>query len=73
MAVEKIDTVLCNGCGICVDICCADVIRMDDKEGKAFIKYPDDCALCRMCELDCPQHAIYVSPTNNPSPLTLWG
>ena len=62
MAIERIDTDLCNGCGICADTCSADVIWMDDKEKKAIIKYPEDCSLCGLCELECPQNAIYVSP-----------
>ena len=62
MAIERIDSNLCNGCGLCVDICCTDVIRIDEKTKKAVIQYPEDCMLCVFCELDCPQHAIYVSP-----------
>jgi NAD-dependent dihydropyrimidine dehydrogenase PreA subunit len=63
MTIESIDTDLCNGCGICVDTCSADVIRMDDEEKKAVIKYPEDCLSCALCEFECPQNAIYVSPT----------
>ena len=64
MAIERIDPDLCNGCGICVETCQMDVIRMDEKKKKAVIKYPEDCetGLCAICEIDCPQHAIYVSP-----------
>ncbi len=75
MAIESIDTELCNGCGTCVEICPGDVFRMDDKNEKAVIKYPKDCLFCRFCETDCPQHAIYVSDSRNTAsaPLTLWG
>jgi len=62
MAIERIDTDLCNGCGICADTCMEDVIRMDGKENKAVIKYPQDCRSCALCEYECPQDAIYVSP-----------
>ena len=62
MAIERIDTDLCNGCGICSDTCSADVIRMDDKEKKAVIKYREDCAACALCEYECPEHAIFVAP-----------
>jgi NAD-dependent dihydropyrimidine dehydrogenase PreA subunit len=74
MAIEKIDVELCTGCGICVDSCWPDVIRMDEKAGKAVIRYPEDCADCRMCEADCPEHAIHVTAQeNHPVFLTLWG
>ena len=62
MAIEKIDENLCNGCGICVDTCPMDVIRLDKIKEKAYIKYPGDCTVCYFCEMDCPVGAIYVSP-----------
>jgi NAD-dependent dihydropyrimidine dehydrogenase PreA subunit len=61
MSIERIDPELCNGCGICINTCTVDVIRMDEESGKAVIKYPEDCMTCGYCELDCPQNAIYVS------------
>jgi NAD-dependent dihydropyrimidine dehydrogenase PreA subunit len=62
MGIRKIDNNLCSGCGTCVDNCPADVIRMDEKTDKAFIKYIRDCQTCFLCERDCPEGAIYVSP-----------
>ena len=73
MSIERIDGNLCNGCGICVDSCCTDVIRMDEKNEKAIIKYPEDCMLCLICEIDCPQNAIYVSPEKKVSASVAWG
>ena len=72
MAIEKIDSDLCDGCGTCVDTCWLDVIRMDEKEEKAVITYPEDCetVICALCEMHCPQNAIYVSPISFPTPLT---
>jgi NAD-dependent dihydropyrimidine dehydrogenase PreA subunit len=49
-----------------------DVIRMDEKSGKALAKYPEDCMVCAYCELDCPQKAIYVSPIKCVPLLTSW-
>ena len=73
MAIERIDENLCNGCGICVNSCPMDVIRIDEKRKKAFAKYPEDCTLCAICEIDCPEHAIYVGPTKQvPIPMC-WG
>ena len=60
MAIEKINEDLCTGCGICMDACPVDVIRMSEYENVARIKYPLDCITCFSCELECPQQAIYV-------------
>lgn len=73
MSIEKIDSNLCTGCGICVDSCPMDVLRMDENENKAIAKYPEDCTMCTVCEVDCPEKAIYVGPTKNMPMLTCWG
>lgn len=62
MGITSIALELCNGCGICVDVCPMDVLRMDDNGGKAVIVYPLDCMTCFNCELECDPGAIYVSP-----------
>ena len=62
MRIRKIDYQLCNGCGICVDECPIDVLIMDEKMEKVFIKYLRDCQSCFLCERDCPVEAIYVTP-----------
>lgn len=62
MAITDIDDQLCNGCGICVNVCPMDVLRMDEKEEKAVIAYPLDCMTCFNCELECDPGAVYVSP-----------
>jgi NAD-dependent dihydropyrimidine dehydrogenase PreA subunit len=73
MSIEKIDPELCTGCGICVENCPMDVIRMDEESQKAVIRYADDCMLCLFCERDCPVNAIYVSPEKKVTPLLSWG
>jgi NAD-dependent dihydropyrimidine dehydrogenase PreA subunit len=73
MSIESIDTTLCTGCGSCIEYCAMDVIRMDEQNKKAFIKYPEDCMLCLVCEIICPVKAIYVSPEKKLSPLLAWG
>jgi len=62
MSIERIDKGLCTGCGACVDSCPTDVIRTDGSSGKAVISYPEECALCAVCEMDCPEGAIFVGP-----------
>lgn len=73
MTIAKIDPELCNGCGICVNSCSMDVIRMDNKVKKAIIKYPEDCMLCGECLEDCPVNAITVSPVKTAPLLLSWG
>ena len=73
MSIEKIDYDLCTGCGICVNSCPMDVIRMDEEAKKAAIRYPEDCMLCEFCALDCPEDAIYISPEKRSPLIVSWG
>lgn len=61
MGIETINEILCNGCGICVDNCLADVIRMDSHKDKPYIAYQLDCAVCFQCVDECPTGAISVT------------
>lgn len=68
MTIERIDEELCNGCGICIESCSTDVLRLGEKEQsrwddgwKAKIVYSNDCHSCGLCAQDCPVNAIYVS------------
>ncbi len=60
--ITKIDETKCTGCGLCVETCPLDTLRMDEKEEKAIIKYHDDCMTCYACELICPAGAVEVHP-----------
>lgn len=62
MGVRKIELILCNGCGICVEHCPMDVLRMDKETDKAFIKYVRDCQSCFLCVRECPEDAIDAVP-----------
>lgn len=62
MGVRKIDVSACTGCGICVEYCPMDVLKMDGQSNKAFIKYLRDCQDCFLCERVCPENAIYCFP-----------
>lgn len=50
---------LCTGCGNCLQSCPTDVFdRAPD--GKAYVRYPQDCHVCFLCQDDCPVGAIKV-------------
>lgn len=55
----------CKGCHICVEVCPQHVLEVD-QEGflRGFhpvrVARPEDCTLCRQCELLCPDLAISV-------------
>lgn len=51
-----IDLHLCDGCGVCVEVCPVDALGMVG--GKAAIVKPDACHYDAACEERCPQGAI---------------
>mgnify|MGYP003818742561 CR=1 FL=1 len=53
---------LCNGCGLCVRMCPAHNIRMED--GKPRFSY--HCTMCMSCAFRCPKDAV------RPGFLNLW-
>ena len=69
--IARIDKDTCNGCGLCVEICIMDVLRMNTSIDKAYIAYPEDCQLCYQCELECPTEAIEVDFTPVKRPLVI--
>ena len=62
MGIRRIDLDLCNGCGTCVNYCPMDVLRLDKKRKKAYVKYIRDCQGCFLCEVECPRGAIFCRP-----------
>ena len=43
----------CKGCRICVTFCPKKVLELDS-EDKVYMKYPEKCIYCKLCELRCP-------------------
>ncbi|MCL2407300.1 MAG: 4Fe-4S binding protein [Defluviitaleaceae bacterium] len=54
----KINTAWCKGCGICAEFCPPKVL--DIVREKVVLKDMDKCTKCALCELRCPDFAIYV-------------
>ena len=71
MAIDTING--CIGCGICVESCPTDVLRIDTKTQKAVIKYPADCQICHLCRMYCPVDAITITPEKSIPVIVSWG
>ena len=56
----------CTKCRKCYDLCPLDIISLDE-EGKPYVKYPDECQLCFICQVECPEQAIHVK-----IPIAFW-
>jgi len=55
IAMMRINSELCSNCGLCVDSCPMEIIKLVD--GK-FIIPEDDCTGCKACAEECPNKAI---------------
>jgi NAD-dependent dihydropyrimidine dehydrogenase PreA subunit len=58
--IEIIDAERCTSCDICVSVCPTNVF--DKTEGVPVIARQGDCQTCFLCELYCPEDALFVSP-----------
>ena len=56
-AMAVIDSEKCTGCGICVDVCPANAIEVNEQ---AVIN-TDACAGCAACVSECPNEAIIIA------------
>lgn len=63
----KFDYEKCTKCKHCYEVCPLDIIAWKEKEQKPYVKYPDECQLCFICQTDCPAKAIQVE-----IPLAFW-
>jgi 2-oxoglutarate ferredoxin oxidoreductase subunit delta len=55
----------CKGCGFCIEFCPRKVLEESQKfNSKGYhppeVANPDDCVHCGLCELICPEFAIFV-------------
>jgi len=52
------DPSLCNGCGVCADVCPHAAFEMRGR--LAHLINGQDCMECGACQVNCPTHAIHV-------------
>lgn len=57
--IEVIDAERCTACNICVTVCPTNVF--DKTNGNPVIARQADCQTCFLCELYCPDDALFVS------------
>jgi len=62
--IEVIDSESCTSCNICVNVCPTNVF--DQTDGLPVIARQDDCQTCFLCELYCPDDALFVAPYDGP-------
>lgn len=60
-----IDEDSCKGCGLCVYYCKQGVLHMSARRNRkgfnlAAVCKAEKCNFCKMCEINCPDFAIYV-------------
>lgn len=49
----------CKACELCIEFCPFEVLEADE-EGKPRVVRPEACTNCKLCELHCPDLAIWV-------------
>ncbi len=59
-----IDEDMCKGCGICIEVCPKGVLEISvtiNRRGYYIpvVKCAGDCVCCRLCEIICPDFAIF--------------
>lgn len=51
----------CKGCGICIAFCPKKVLGFNEN-GKVTMLDRENCIKCGMCQMRCPDFAIFLGP-----------
>ncbi|HEX4110438.1 MAG TPA: 4Fe-4S binding protein [Solirubrobacteraceae bacterium] len=65
--IELIDSERCTRCNICIRVCPTDVFEQLPGAPPKIARQ-DVCQTCFMCEIHCPDDAMYVAPLREPAP-----
>ncbi|MFL9882124.1 4Fe-4S binding protein [Paraburkholderia agricolaris] len=65
--IEIVDAARCTGCNICVGACPTNVFDIVPGSPPRIARQ-GDCQTCFMCELYCPEDALFVAPQVAPAP-----
>ena len=63
----------CKGCGFCVEYCPKDVLEMSEEFNRKGYHPPKvvkhgECVNCNLCEMICPDFAIFSVPVADEEP-----
>lgn len=67
----KVNSEVCSGCGMCAAVCTAEAIQVGypkfkgDIDVSAYLKEPEKCVGCALCEKECPLGAITMEKGGN--------
>ena len=55
----------CKGCSFCVEYCPKDILELSSEFNEKgyhppIVVEPENCVHCQLCEMLCPEFAIYV-------------
>lgn len=70
MAIELIDYERCTNCGICYETCPMDVFQRVG--GVIYVAHPKDCMVCYLCDIDCPEDALVITPNRSRPIIQAW-
>lgn len=59
----EVSMTLCSGCGKCIEVCPANVLKLIEIESKTTtsVVAKDECSACGACMIKCPERAINVT------------
>jgi len=63
-----VDIAVCKGCALCIHYCPRAVFSLASRHNEkgyivAEVTNPEQCTGCRLCEISCPDLAIYIEKT----------